>query len=153
MTAEGAKTTSFFMERALEQARLAKEKGEIPIGAVLVHYPTNTVIAENHNRVESGSKALNHAESLVMETGFKHAKDKYLCDYDLYVTLEPCLYCFSALCLSRIRRLYFGAYNPKSKGVEHFIDLTTTTTPPEIYGGFLEQKSKALLSDFFKTLR
>ena len=143
-----------FMEVALQEAAAAAARGEVPVGAVLVS--GGKVIARAGNRSEEWSDPTAHAEMLVLRAGAAALAQKQLDCCDLYVTLEPCPMCAAAISLARIRRLYFGAYDPKSGGVEHgprVFDQPTCHHRPEIYGGIDERRVGALLRAFFQERR
>jgi tRNA(adenine34) deaminase len=140
------------MEWALEQAERAAAAGEVPVGAVLVEAATGAVLAASGNLVEALHDPTAHAEMLVLRAGAAQRASPRLEDCDLYVTLEPCAMCAAAISFARIRRLYFGAYDPKAGAVEHgarFFELPTCHHRPEIYGGIEEQRAAALLKQFF----
>jgi tRNA(adenine34) deaminase len=143
------------MARALDEAAAAAAQAEVPVGAVLVD-ATGAIVAASGNRVERDHDPTAHAEMLVLRAGAARLGAKRLECCDLYVTLEPCPMCAAAIGLARIRRLYFGAYDPKGGGVEHgprIFDQPTCHHQPEIYGGIAERAAAALLRDFFKTRR
>jgi len=143
------------MARALEEAAAAAPAGEVPVGAVLVD-GGGTIVAVSGNRVERDHDPTAHAEMLVLRGGAARLGAKRLEGCDLYVTLEPCPMCAAAIGLARIRRLYFGAYDPKSGGVEHgprIFDQPTCHHRPEVYGGIAERAAAALLRAFFKVRR
>ena len=143
------------MQAALAEAEAAAARGEVPVGAVLVDGNGRTVAAAG-NRVEADRDPTAHAEMLVLRAGAASLGAKRLADCDLYVTLEPCPMCAAAIGLARIRRLYFGAYDPKGGGVEHgprIFDQPTANHRPEIYGGIGERKAGALLRAFFRERR
>lgn len=143
------------MALAFAEAEKAGWRGEVPVGAALAG-PDGAVIAVSGNEVEAGNDPTAHAEMLVLRAGAAALGQKLLDGCDLYVTLEPCPMCAAALALARIRRLYFGAYDPKSGGVEHgprIFDQPTCHHRPEIYGGIDEQRGGALLRAFFKERR
>jgi tRNA(adenine34) deaminase len=143
------------MARALEEAAAAAPAGEVPVGAVLVD-GGGTIVAVSGNRVERDHDPTAHAEMLVLRGGAARLGAKRLEGCDLYVTLEPCPMCAAAIGLARIRRLYFGAYDPKSGGVEHgprIFDQPTCHHRPEVYGGIAERAAAALLRAFFKARR
>ena len=142
------------MARALAEARLAADRGEVPVGAVVVR--GGAVIAAAGNRVESPPDPSGHAEILALRAAAEAVGSPRLVDCDLYVTLEPCAMCAQAIAHARIRRLYFGAYDPKGGGVEHGARVFTQPTchhAPEVYGGLEEQAAAALLRDFFRARR
>ena len=143
------------MEMALQQAEAAAKRGEVPVGAVLVHGPSGRVLASAGTRVEELKDATAHAEMLVLRAGAGTAEYR-LSVCDLYVSLEPCPMCAAAISLARIRRLYFGAYDPKSGGVEHgarIFEQPTCHHRPEVVGGIEEARAASLLRDFFAARR
>ena len=144
-----------FMARALGQARAAAQRNEVPVGAVLVG-PEGDVIAENGNRVLELKDPTAHAEMLVIRAACERLQSERLAGADLYVTLEPCTMCAAAISFTRLRRLYFGASDPKAGAVEngvHFFAQPTCHHAPEVYGGVDEVRSAELLRDFFKARR
>jgi tRNA(adenine34) deaminase len=143
------------MALAFAEAEAAGWRGEVPVGAVLVG-ADGSVVAKSGNRVEAERDPTAHAEMLVLREGAAALGQKQLDGCDLYVTLEPCPMCAAAISLARIRRLYFGAYDPKSGGVEHgprIFDQPTCHHRPEIYGGIDERRAAALLRAFFEERR
>jgi tRNA(adenine34) deaminase len=143
------------MALALAEAEAAAVRGEVPVGAVLVDRD-GRVLAAAGNRVETDRDPTAHAEMLVLRAGAARLGAKHLADCDLYVTLEPCAMCAAAIGLARLRRLYFGAYDPKSGAVEHGPRLFEQPTPhhqPEIYGGIEERRAGELLRAFFRDRR
>ncbi|HWD58951.1 MAG TPA: nucleoside deaminase [Stellaceae bacterium] len=143
------------MALAFAEAEKAGWRGEVPVGAALVG-PGGAVIAARGNEVEAAGDPTAHAELLVLRAGAAALGRKLLEGCDLYVTLEPCPMCAAAIALARIRRLYFGAYDPKSGGVEHgarIFDQPTCHHRPEIYGGIDERRAGALLRAFFQARR
>jgi tRNA(Arg) A34 adenosine deaminase TadA len=144
-----------FMELAFVEAQAAGTRGEVPIGAVLVHGPSGSVLAQAGNRVEEWQDATAHAEMVVLRAAAGRA-DHRLAECDLYVSLEPCAMCAAAIALARIRRLYFGAYDPKGGGIEHgprIFAQPTTHHRPEVIGGLHEARAAELLKRFFRELR
>ena len=143
------------MTLAFAEAEAAGWRGEVPVGAALV-WPDGMVVAKAGNRVEESRDPTAHAEMLVLREGTAVLGQKQLDGCDLYVTLEPCPMCAAAISLARVRRLYFGAYDPKSGGVEHgprIFEQPTCHHRPEIYGGIDERRAVALLRAFFKERR
>ena len=143
------------MERALREARLAAERGEVPIGADIVG-PDGAVLAEAGNRTEETSDPTAHAEMLVIRAAAARLGAPRLVDCDLYVTLEPCPMCAQAISFARIRRLYWGAADPKGGGIEHgprIFDQPTCHHKPELYPGLSEGEAGELLRAFFKERR
>jgi tRNA(adenine34) deaminase len=145
-----------FMTLALAEAERAGERGEVPVGAVLVDGVTGAVLAAAGNRIEALADPTSHAEMLVLRAGASARSAARLDDCDLYVTLEPCAMCAAAIAFARVRRLYFGAYDPKGGAVEHgprFFDQPTCHHRPEVYGGIDERRAAELLRKFFKERR
>jgi tRNA(Arg) A34 adenosine deaminase TadA len=143
------------MDRALTLARQAADCGEVPVGAVLVG-PNGTVIAEAHNLTRTRKDPTAHAEMLAIQQGAQILKSERLTGCELYVTLEPCPMCAAAISFARLRRLYYGAADPKSGGVEYgprVFSHATCHHVPEIYAGFGEVESRELLERFFAALR
>jgi tRNA(Arg) A34 adenosine deaminase TadA len=144
------------MELAFAEAEAAVAAGEVPVGAVLVDGASGSVIATARNRTEELYDPTGHAEILAIRAACAHAKSPRLPGVDLYVTLEPCAMCAAAISAARIRRIYFGAYDPKGGGVEHgprFFSQPTCHHRPEIYGGIQEGRAQALLQRFFAERR
>ncbi|HJN23956.1 MAG TPA: nucleoside deaminase [Rhodospirillales bacterium] len=140
------------IHRALGEAEKAAERGEVPVGAVLVDGVTGQVIAAAGNRTENTNDPTAHAEMLVIREAARRRRSPCLDGCDLYVTLEPCAMCAAAISLARVRRLYFGAYDPKGGGVEHgarVFEQATCHHKPEVYGGIEESQSAKLLKRFF----
>jgi tRNA(Arg) A34 adenosine deaminase TadA len=143
------------MEFALEEARLAAERGEVPIGAIITG-PSGQLIARAGNRTRERHDPTAHAEMLAIREACTKLAAERLIDCDLHVTLEPCAMCAAAISFARIRRLYFGASDPKSGGVEHGARVFSHATchhAPEVYGGIGESASRSLLQTFFSERR
>jgi tRNA(adenine34) deaminase len=143
------------MDRALQQARLAAERGEVPIGAVIVG-PDGVVLAEAGNRTEADRDPTAHAEMLAIRAAASRLGASRLIDCDLYVTLEPCPMCAQAISFARLRRVYYGASDPKGGGVEHgprIFSQPTCHHRPEIYSGIGEREAGELLRAFFHERR
>lgn len=152
MSGEG----SSFMARALEEAERAGARGEVPVGAVLVDGESGAVLAAAGNRTEELADPTAHAEMLVLREAAARLGAPRLAECDLYVTLEPCAMCAAAISFARLRRLYFGAYDPKGGAVEHgprFFQQPTCHHRPEVYGGIGEAQAGALLRRFFRARR
>jgi len=145
-----------YMEVALSEARAAAERGEVPVGAVLVDEPSGDVIAQSGNRTEELNDPTAHAEILVIRQGGKRFGSPRLENCDLYVTLEPCPMCATAISFARLRRLHFGAYDPKGGGIDHgakIFDQPTCHHRPEVTGGHRETEAGELLKAFFMSRR
>jgi tRNA(adenine34) deaminase len=144
------------MTEALKESARALSCGEVPIGAVLVDSATGNIVSRAHNLTETNSDPTAHAEILVIRQRCEAIKAPRLPGHDLYVTLEPCAMCAAAIAGARLRRVYFGAYDPKGGGVEHgprIFEQPTTNHRPEIYGGLDEAACAAPLQEFFKERR
>jgi tRNA(adenine34) deaminase len=138
----------------LEDARAAGGRGEVPVGCVIVR--GSEVIARAGNRTIADKDPTAHAELLAIRQAASALRTERLADCDLYVTLEPCAMCAAAMSFARIRRLYFGAADPKGGAVEHgvrFFSSPTCHHRPEVYGGIGETECAALLKEFFQARR
>ena len=150
--AKAGKAEMTFMERALLEARKAASRGEVPVGCLIVDGNTGEVLAKTANRTEELGDPTAHAEMLALSRATGSAGAKRLTECNLYVTLEPCPMCAQAISFARIRRLYFGAYDPKGGGVEHgprIFSQPTCHHTPQIYGGLAETECGDLLTEFF----
>jgi tRNA(adenine34) deaminase len=139
------------MLTALAEAEAAGVRGEVPVGAVLVG-PDGVVLAQAGNRTRELSDPTAHAEMLAIRAACAALKSERLAGADLYVTLEPCPMCATAISFARIRRLYFGATDPKGGGVEHgprIFSQPSCHHAPQVYGGIEEMRAAALLRAFF----
>ncbi|MBI6628806.1 nucleoside deaminase [Pontibaca salina] len=144
-----------YMQEALEQARAAGARGEVPVGAVIVA-PDGTVVASGGNRTRELSDPTAHAEIVAIRAACAAAGSERLVGYDLYVTLEPCAMCAAAIAAARVARLYYGAGDPKSGGVAHGARVLSHPQAhhrPEIYDGISAQESETLLREFFRDRR
>jgi len=151
-----AMTGSGFMEMALAEAEAAAARGEVPVGAILVDGASAQVLARAGNRTEELGDPTAHAEMLAIREAARALGAPRLAGCDLYVTLEPCPMCAQAIAFARLRRLYYGAGDPKGGGVEHgprIFDQPTCHHRPEIIGGLDEVRASALLKTFFKARR
>lgn len=140
------------MALALAEAEAAGDRGEVPVGAVILEAGTGRVLARAGNRVEADADPTAHAELLAIRAACRAVGAPRLPDCDLYVTLEPCTLCAAAIALARLRRVYFGAYDPKGGAVEHgprYFAQPTCHHRPEVYGGLEERRAGALLRAFF----
>lgn len=150
------KTNETYMEMALLEAQAAAERGEVPVGCVIVDPVSQEVLARTGNRTEELNDPTAHAELLAIRQASSKIGSARLSGCDLYVTLEPCAMCATAISFARIRRLYFGAYDPKMGGVEHgpaIFQQPTCHHAPEVYGGLNEQTAAELLKTFFRDKR
>jgi len=142
------------MSIALDEAKAAAKRGEVPVGAVIVR--GDAIIAQAGNRILEDKDPTAHAEIVVMRLAAHKLGRERLFDCDLYVTLEPCTMCAGAISLARIKRLYFGAGDEKGGAVENgarFFTLPTCHHAPEVYSGFQETESAKLLKQFFAKRR
>ena len=142
------------MEMALDQARAAGARGEVPVGCAIVR--EGAAIARAGNRTIADRDPTAHAELLAIRQAAAALGSERLADCDLYVTLEPCAMCAAAMSFARIRRLYFGAGDPKGGAVENgvrFFSQPTCHHQPEVYGGINESECAGLLRDFFAARR
>jgi tRNA(adenine34) deaminase len=143
-----------FMDQALDQARAAGARGEVPVGAVVV--AGGAVVASAGNRTRELSDPTAHAEILAIRAACAAAGSERLIGHDLYVTLEPCPMCAAAVSAARIARLYYGAADPKSGGVAHGARVFSHPQchhVPEVYDGIGAGESEALLKGFFEGRR
>ena len=144
----------YFMGEALRQAAKAYTAEEVPVGAVVVR--EGHIIGRAFNQVELLKDATAHAEMLALKAAAAARKEPRLMDCDLVVTLEPCPMCAAAMSLFRVRRLVFGAYDPKGGGVEHgprIFEAPGCLWRPEVVGGVREQEAGELLRAFFQARR
>lgn len=144
------------MEQVFAAAEEAGRAGEVPVGAAIVEAASGRVIAVARNRTEIDADPTAHAEILAIREATRLRGEPRLPDCDLYVTLEPCAMCAAAIGFARIRRVYFGAYDPKGGAVEHgprWFQQPTCHHRPEVYGGIDEARAQALLKEFFATRR
>jgi len=143
------------MEAALAEARAAMQRGEVPVGAVIVG-PDGAVVARAGNRTREFSDPSAHAEMLAIRAACAAAGSERLAGHDLYVTLEPCPMCAAAISFARIARLYYGAADPKSGGVAQgprVFAHPQSHHVPEVYDGIRAAESEALLKEFFAARR
>ena len=143
-----------FMTLALKEADKAEQKEEVPIGCVIVK--DGKVVARAHNLKQTKRLATAHAEVLAIEKACRKLKDWRLEDYEIYVTLEPCAMCAGAIASARIKKAYFGAYEPKGGGVEskfHILTESGLNHVTEFEGGVMETECSDKIKEFFRTRR
>ena len=143
-----------FMQAALAEARLSLQEDEIPVGCVIVK--DNKIIAQAHNQKQKYKNSQYHAEMIALFQATKALNDWRLQDCDVYVTLEPCLMCCGALIQARVRRVIYGAYDPKVGAVESIIntfDIKGLNHQILYLGGILKEESSSLLKQYFKHKR
>lgn len=143
------------MVLALQQAQEAQELGEVPVGAVLVD-GQGAILSQSHNLTIQQADPTAHAEINVIREACQKMGSQRLEGISLYVTLEPCPMCATAISFARIQTLYYGAFDPKGGGVDHgpFVyDQSTCHHKPQVFGGVMAPECGALLTDFFKGCR
>ncbi len=148
--------SSDFMALAFAEAEAAGARGEVPIGAVIVDPATGEVLATAGNETEARHDPTAHAEILVIRAAAAKIAAPRLAGCDLYVTLEPCAMCATAASFARLRRVIFGAYDPKGGGIEHgarIFEQPTCHHRPEVVGGVAASRAEALLKGFFAVRR
>jgi tRNA(adenine34) deaminase len=145
-----------FMGEAIKEARKALEFDEVPVGAVMVHSKTGEIIARAHNRNISDQDPTAHSEVLAIRAACKSLNSHRLDECDIYVTLEPCPMCASVISLARIRRVYYGAEDKKSGGIDNGPQIYKQKSchhKPEIYGDIDSKECSKILKDFFAKKR
>ena len=143
-----------FMDQALDLARAAAAAGEVPVGCVVVR--DGEVVGRGANRTLTDRDPTGHAEIIALRAAARALGTERLTDCDVYVTLEPCAMCAGAISFARIRRLYYGAPDPKGGAVDNgvrFFAAPTCHHRPEVYGGIAESEASALLKEFFRDRR
>lgn len=143
-----------FMDQALDLARAAAAAGEVPVGCVVVR--EGVVIGRGANRTLTDRDPTGHAEMIAIREAARALGTERLTDCDVYVTLEPCAMCAGAISFARIRRLYYGAADPKGGAVDNgvrFFSSPACHHRPEVYGGIGEREASALLKEFFAARR
>ncbi len=145
-----------YMDLAIKQARIGFAQGEVPVGCVILCRDTKKILAQTHNLVEKNTLSIAHSEILAIKEASKVVGNKNLSNCDIYVTLEPCAMCSSAISHARIGRLYYGASDQKHGAVENGIRFFSSKScfhRPEIYEGIDSERSKELMQSFFRKLR
>ncbi len=144
------------MDCALTEAKKAFSREEVPVGAVIVDVLSGEIIATAHNEMVQRKDPTAHAELLAIQRACLAKGKGRLEDCDIYITLEPCPLCAQAISFARLRRLYFGAYDPKGGGVDHGAQIFNASSChhiPEVIGGVEEKKCAQLLVHFFEKIR
>ncbi len=142
------------MFAALAEAEQALAEKEIPVGAVVVYQ--NKIIGRGYNQVEKLKDSTAHAEMIALTAAAAHLGNKSLDECDLYVTVEPCVMCTGAIILSKIKTVYFGTFEPKfgaCGSLYNIIENDKNNHKPALFGGIYADESKALMEEFFKTIR
>jgi tRNA(adenine34) deaminase len=148
------KFKELFMSLAIEEAKKAYQKDEVPVGAIIIQ--DGAIIGKGHNQVLEKNSVISHAEINAINEASKTIKNHRLIDCDLYVTLEPCHMCAKAIVDARIKSLYFGAKEPKTGSVEsidQFLNMDHLNHKVDFSGGYMEKESSKLLKDFFQSKR
>ncbi len=143
-----------YMYAALQEAEKALEKDEVPIGAIVVY--KNKIIGKGFNQTETLKDATAHAEMIAITAAANHLGSKFLDECDLFVSVEPCVMCSGAILLSRIKRLYFGTFEPKFGACGSLFDIPNSgkyNHKPEVFSGIYSDEAKSLLEIFFKSKR
>ena len=141
----------FFMNVAIDLAKVAYSNGEIPVGAVIVK--NNTIISSAFNKCQIDRKCTRHAEIIAIEKACEIIGDKYLDGCEMYVTLEPCAMCAGAIINARISRLYFGAFEKESGACGSVVNLFLSTNAykkTDVFPGCMEEECRRLMTDFFR---
>ncbi len=144
------------MNRAINLAKQALLLGEVPVGAIIVHRFSKEIVAEGHNLMQKEKNPLLHAEINVIYEACRKINSKYLSDYDIYVSLEPCHMCAAAISFARLSRLYYGASDIKQGAIEHgsrYYNSGFCFHRPEVYANLNEQISLSLIRNFFSNVR
>ena len=144
------------IETAIKSAQEAAKCGEIPVGAVIFSAEEKKIVSVAANRTERDADPTAHAEILAIRSASALLRRPRLTEYDMYVTLEPCPMCATAISFARLRRLYFGAYDVKGGGVDHGCRVyqnASNLCTPEVYGGIAQSRCEELLTSFFTKLR
>ena len=142
------------MNVALSEAMKAELNNEIPVGAVIVH--KGKVVSQHHNLVKKNIDPTAHAEILCIREVAQNLGSHHLDEHEIYITLEPCAMCIQAISFSRIKRVYFGAYDEKFGAIENgirFFNTSSANHVPEVYGGIQQEKAIEILQGFFKKIR
>ena len=146
----------YVIQTTLKKAERAADTGEVPVAAAVFNSDKNIIVSLCSNLTKTHADPTAHAEMLAIREACRQTNSLYLSPFDIYVTLEPCPMCAAAIGFARFRRLYFGAYDVKSGGVDNgakIYDAPSCHYAPEVYGGVGETKAAELLKKFFKTLR
>ena len=144
------------MQAALEEARFASERDEVPIGAVLIHRETGEIVARAGNRTIEQSDPTAHAEILLIRDMCQKLGVQRIPEYDVYVTIEPCPMCAAALSFARIGTIIFGATDPKSGGITSEVDLYSKPQlhhKPATLSGLMAEECGQMMKDFFSRKR
>ncbi len=145
---------NYFMQEAINQAKIASDNNEVPIGGLLVDNNTNQIIEKSYNKINKNKNAIYHCEIDLIMNACKKLSSKYLNNMVMFVTLEPCIMCTSAISEVHINKVYFGAYDEKNGGIEkNRIYYNKKDHITEVYGGIMEKECKNLIKNFFIKIR
>ena len=146
---------NYFMNEAIKEAKLAFDSNEVPIGGILVDSKTNEIIERSYNKINIKKNAIFHCEIDLIINSCAKLSQKYLNNTVMFVTLEPCTMCASAIREVHINKLYFGAYDEKKGSLESIMKIYNKNHHyvPEVYGGIREKECSLLLKNFFHKLR
>ena len=146
---------NYFMNEAIKEANLAFDNNEVPVGGILVNDKTNEIIERSYNKINIKKSAIYHCEIDLIMSSCEKLSQKYLNETVMFVTLEPCIMCASAINEVHIKKLYFGAYDEKNGGIEKnkAPSKKKHNFKTDIYGGIMEKECKDLLKNFFKNIR
>ena len=137
------------MQRTLDLANIASSNGEVPVAAIIVDKDTKEIISKATNLVEYNTNAICHAELIAINKATAKLASKYCTNTEIYINLQPCQMCYSAICIAKISTIYYGAYDHDNGYLYHHSGLYK----PEIYGGIMETESKKIIKNFFQKLR
>jgi tRNA(adenine34) deaminase len=140
----------FFMRKAIQLAELAYDEEEVPIGALIVH--GTEIIGKGYNQTERLKDSTAHAEMLAITAASNHLQSKYLVECTMYVTIQPCVMCAGAIVSSRLTKVVYGAYEPKT-GCSKFLPSSYLSNQIEWSGGVMEEECRDLMQNFFKSRR
>ncbi len=146
---------NYYMNLAIKEAKKAYLQDEVPVGAILIDNLSNSIISSSQNEIVRKKNPTKHAEMNAIEQGCRKKKSKYLFNTSIFITLEPCAMCATAISKAKIEKVYFGAYDEKQGSIESIMNIYHNKNfyIPEVYGGISEKKCSKLLKDFFKTKR
>ena len=140
---------NYLMQRTIDLANIASRQGEVPVAAIIVNKDTQEIISEATNLVEHNDNAICHAELIAINSAMSKLRSKYCTNTAMYVNLQPCQMCYSAICIAKIPVLYYGAYDQQNGYLYHHAGLYK----PQIYGGIMETESQKIIKNFFQKLR
>ena len=145
----------YFMSLAIKEAKKGHLLNEVPVGAIIVDNLTNSIISSSYNQIIFQKSPISHAEMLVIEEACMKKDSRYLVNTSIFITLEPCAMCATAISEARIDKIYFGAYDEKKGSLESIMKIYNTKNyfVPEVYGGINETECSTILKKFFQEKR